>query len=53
MYNKQINKHGLIYYIKWKYYNKKTWEPEKSLKECECILFKFYKQYFKKLKLLN
>jgi len=43
IYNKQINKHGLIYYIKWKYYNKETWEPKKSLKGCECTLFKFYK----------
>ena len=43
VYNKQINKYGLIYYIKWKYYNKETWEPEKSLKECERVLLRFYK----------
>ena len=24
IYNKQRDEHGLIYYIKWKYYNKKT-----------------------------
>jgi len=24
IYNKQIDEHGLTYYIKWKYYNKET-----------------------------
>jgi len=24
IYNEQIDEHGLIYYIKWKYYNKKN-----------------------------
>ena len=24
VYNEQIDKYGLIYYIKWKYYNKET-----------------------------
>ena len=43
IYNKQIDKYSLIYYIKWKYYNKETWEPEKSLKGCKCVLLKFYK----------
>ena len=43
IYNKQINEHGLIYYIKWKYYSKKTQEPEKSLKGCKRVLLKFYK----------
>ena len=53
MYNKQMNKHSLIYCIKWKYYNKETQEPKKSLKGCKCILFKFHKQYPKKLRPLD
>jgi len=48
-----MDEHGLIYCIKWTYYNKKTWEPEKSLKGYERVLFKFYKQYSEKLKPLN
>ena len=32
IYNKQIDKHSLIHYIKQKYHNKKTQESEKSLK---------------------
>ena len=43
IYNKQRDEHGLTYYIKWKYYNKKTQEPKKSLKGCERALLKFYK----------
>ena len=43
IYNKQIDKHGLIYYIKWKYYSKKTQEPKKSLKKYKYVLLKFYK----------
>ena len=43
IYNKQINEHGLIYCIKWKYYNEKTQEPKKSLKGCKYVLLKFYK----------
>jgi len=43
IYNEQINEHGLIYCIKWKYYNKETWKSEKFLKGCKCVLFKFYK----------
>ena len=43
IYNKQMDKHSLIYYSKWKYYNKEIWEPKKSLKRCEYILLKFYK----------
>ena len=43
IYNKQIDKHSLTYCIKWKYYNKETWEPKKSLKGCERALLKFYK----------
>jgi len=53
IYNEQINKHSLTYYIKWKYYNKKTWEFEKSLKGCKYILFKFYKKHLKKLRLID
>ena len=48
MHNKQIDKHGLIYCIKWKYYNKETQEPKKLLKGYERVLLKFYKQYPKK-----
>ena len=48
IHNKQIDEHGLIYYIKWKYYSKKTQEPKKSLKKYKYILLKFYKQRFKK-----
>ena len=43
IYNKQKDEYSLIYYIKWKYYNKKTQEPEKSLKGCKYVLLKFYK----------
>ena len=43
VYNKQMNEHGLIYCIKWKYYSKKTWEPKKTLKGYKYILFKFHK----------
>jgi len=43
-----MDKYGLIYCIKWKYYNEETWEPKKSLKGCERALYKFYKQYPKK-----
>ena len=43
IHNKQMDKHGLIYYIKWKYHNKETQESEKSLKECKCVLLRFYK----------
>ena len=43
IYNKQMDKHGLIYYIKQKYYNKETQEPKKSLKGCKYVLLKFYK----------
>ena len=43
VHNKQIDKHGLTYYIKQKYYNKETWEPKKSLKGCKRALLKFYK----------
>ena len=32
IYNKQIDEHGLIYYIKQKYYNKEIQESKKSLK---------------------
>jgi len=42
IHNEQMNKHGLIYCIKWKYYNEKTWEFKKSLKGCKRALFKFY-----------
>ena len=38
-----MDKYSLTYYIKWKYYNKKIWEPKKSLKEYKYILLKFYK----------
>jgi len=44
-----MDEHGLIYYIKWKYYNEKSWEPEKSLKGYKRALLKFYKQHPKKL----
>ena len=40
-----MDEHSLIYYIKWKYYSKKTWEPKKSLKGYKYTLLKFYKQY--------
>ena len=53
IYNKQMDKHSLIYYIKWKYHNKETWEPKKSLKGYERTLLKFHKQYPKKLGPLN
>ena len=43
IYNKQRDEYGLIYYIKWKYYNKKTQKPKKSLKGYKYILLKFYK----------
>ena len=43
IYNKQIDKYSLIYYIKQKYYNKETQESEKSLKGCKCVLLRFYK----------
>ena len=43
IYNKQMDKHGLTYYIKWKYYNKETQEPKKSLKKYKYILLRFYK----------
>jgi len=43
-----MDKHGLTYYIKWKYYSKETWEPKESLKGCERVLLKFYKQHPKK-----
>ena len=43
VHNKQMNKHGLTYCIKWKYYNEKTQEPKKSLKGYKRVLFKFYK----------
>ena len=43
IYNKQMDKYGLTYYIKQKYYNKKTWKPKKSLKGYKCVLLKFYK----------
>jgi len=49
MYNKQMDEYGLTYCIKWKYYNKETWKPKKSLKGCERALLKFYKQHPKKL----
>jgi len=44
-----MDEYGLTYYIKWKYYNEKTWEPEKSLKGCKRALLRFYKQHPKKL----
>ena len=53
IYNKQIDKYGLIYYIKQKYYNKETQEPKKSLKGYKCALLNFYKQHPKKLKPLD
>jgi len=43
IYNKKRNEYGLTYYIKWKYYNKRTLEPKKSLKGYKCALLKFYK----------
>ena len=43
IYNKQRDEYGLIYYIKWKYYNKKTQKPKKSLKGYKYVLLKFYK----------
>ena len=43
IYNKQMDKHGLIYYIKQKYYNKEIQKPKKSLKGCKHILLRFYK----------
>ena len=43
IYDKKIDKYGLIYYIKWKYYNKETQEPKKSLKGYKRVLLKFYK----------
>ena len=48
IHNKQIDKYGLIYCIKQKYYNKETWEPKKSLKEYKRTLLRFYKQHLKK-----
>ena len=42
VHNKQIDKYGLIYYIKQKYYNKEIWKPEKSLKRYKYILLRFY-----------
>ena len=43
IHNKQIDKYGLTYYIKWKYHNKEIWEPKKSLKGCKRALLKFHK----------
>ena len=43
VHDKQMDEHGLIYYIKWKYYSEETWEFKKSLKGYEHTLFKFYK----------
>ena len=43
IHNKQMDEHGLTYYIKQKYYSKKTQEPKKFLKEYKRVLLKFYK----------
>ena len=43
VYNKQMDKHGLTYCTKRKYYNKKTWEPKKFLKGYKRVLLRFYK----------
>ena len=43
IYNEQMDKYSLIYYIKWKYYNKEIQEPEKSLKGYKYVLLRFYK----------
>ena len=48
VHNKQMDKYGLTYCIKWKYHNEKTWEPKKSLKGYKRVLLKFYKQHPKK-----
>ena len=49
VHDEDMDKHGLTYLIKWKYYNKETWELEDCLKGYERALIQFYEKHPKKL----